>query len=69
MNVLACVRLVLAGMVVALVTGCASGPKFAFFSGEALVDNATGLVLELDVTCAHNSYAVRRELVRVSGLN
>jgi hypothetical protein len=36
-------------------------------SGEALVDNATGLVLELDVTCRHPSYPIRRELVRVSG--
>ena len=39
----------------------------AYFSGEALVDNATGLVLQLQVTCRHPAYPVRRELVRVSG--
>ena len=40
----------------------------AYFSGEALVDNATGLVREIDVTCRHPSYPIRRELVRVSGV-
>jgi hypothetical protein len=40
----------------------------AVFNGEALVDNATGLILELAVTCRHPSYGVRRELVRVSGM-
>ena len=41
----------------------------AFFSGEALVDNATGLVLELEVTCRHPAYPIRRDLVRVSGVS
>jgi hypothetical protein len=41
----------------------------AFFSGEALVDNATGLVLEIEVTCRHPSYPIRRELVRVTGVS
>jgi hypothetical protein len=38
----------------------------AYFSGEALVDNATGLVLDIEITCRHPSYPIRRELVRVS---
>ena len=41
----------------------------AYFSGEALVDNATGLVLELEVACRHPAYPVHRRLVRVSGLS
>ena len=41
----------------------------AIFTGEALVDNASGLMLELEVTCRHPAYAVQRELVRVSGLS
>jgi hypothetical protein len=41
----------------------------AVINGEALVDNATGLVLEIDVNCRHPAYPVRRELVRVTGLS
>ena len=49
--------------------GGASSINGAVFNGEALIDNATGLVLEIEVTCRHPSYQVRRELVRVSGLS
>ena len=48
--------------------GGQSSSNGAFFSGEALVDNATGLVLEIEVSCRHSSYPIRRELVRVSGV-
>ena len=37
----------------------------AFFEGEALVDNATGIVLELNILSRSSLYLVRRELVRV----
>jgi hypothetical protein len=39
----------------------------SYFSGEALVDDATGLVLNLDVASRHPGYVIRRELVRVAG--
>lgn len=37
------------------------------FTGEMLVDTATGLVLEIKVRSRHPSYNVQRELVRVAG--
>jgi hypothetical protein len=43
-----------------------SSSNGAVFNGEALIDNATGMVLEIEVTCRHPSYPIRRELVRVS---
>ena len=37
------------------------------FRGEMLVDAATGLVLEINVTSRHPSYSVQREVVPVAG--
>jgi hypothetical protein len=53
----------------ASVSGGQGSWRNSVFNGEALIDNPTGLVLEIEVTCRHPSYQVRRELVRVSGMN
>ena len=47
-----------------IATGSAGGSTF---SGDMLVDSATGLVLEIKVRSRHPSYNVQRELVRIAG--
>ena len=45
-------------------SGSAGGSAF---SGEMLVDSATGLVLEIKVRSRHPSYNLQREVVRIAG--
>ena len=51
------------------INGGQSSTNGAVFNGEALIDNATSLVLEIEVRCRHPSYPLLRELIRVSGLS